>query len=214
MQCMVMYQHETIELFLYEFTEVCTGCHNLHNVNTTCNLNPAFIGTDMIWNSNYSRKMIPLPSLAWDHHSPNRWEPGNITPSLRFTRWPNPCNGYFLGRLGNFLAPLTSDRGELLAEQYQIRWYIDFKIQACDKTREWHLSVLAHKVALVMEEVSVVMRASRDPQASLRLSTTRSDVTVPSQAMAPLELYIRLWNEPSQDGDGPFFPVCPNVQRP
>jgi hypothetical protein len=204
---MVMYQYATIELFLYEFTAVCPGCLNLHNVNTTCNLNPSFIGTAMDWNSNYSRKVIPLPTVAWDHNSPLRWEPRNGIPSSRFTRWPNPSNGYFLGRLGNFLAPRTNNN------QFQHNWYIHFNIQACDKTREWHLSVPTHKVGLVMEEVLVVMRASKDPQSSLRLSNTRSDVYNISEAIPPLELYVRQWNEPSRDGDGPFFPVCPNIQR-
>jgi hypothetical protein len=174
----------TVQLFLYEFTAVCPGCLNLHDVNTTCNLNPSFIGTALAWHSQYSKKMIPLLTLAWDHRSPLRYEPGNRTPSSRFARWPNQDTGYFLGRLGTFLATRTNEN------QFQHNWYINFKIQACDKTREWHLSVPTHKVGMVLEEVLIVMRASKDTHASLRVSRTQVDVSDPSDQVPPLSLYV------------------------
>jgi hypothetical protein len=90
-------------------------------------------------------------------------------------------------------------------DQYQPRLYVYFKIQSYDQTREWHLAVPAHKVANVLNEALTVMRASRDPHATLRLTSL--------EEAPPRELYIRTWNGPSQTGDGQFFPVCPNVQR-
>jgi hypothetical protein len=107
-QAMVMYRHETVQLYLYQFTVVCPGCHSLHDVNTICSLNPSFIGTALDWHSPYSKKLIPLPTISWGQ-PPLRYEPGNRTTAARFTRWPNQDIGYFLGRIGTFLAPLTNE---------------------------------------------------------------------------------------------------------
>jgi hypothetical protein len=61
-----------------------------------------------------------------------------------------------------------------------------------------------------LETVVIILRSATDKQATLMLAPTILGSNAGVDASPPLTHYMRHWNEPTQEGDGTFFPVCPN----